>query len=182
MELKFWNIIVGSKMKKSLKDAIHYLSLEDDRKVRLFEIMALFSAIAKTAHTGRRSDHYDFQEDYEEIKPNKEILKLVNNELTKFIKNFPNSLFTSMALQTKAYASGYKNKKYFLKELERFYQMGNAGEVYTILLILEDMGEKVWLDEKNKIITSRSCNEAEKNMGVARRYIKRTKMKKLERS
>ena len=60
-----------------------------------------------------------------------------------------------------------------LAKLKFFYAKGDAHTVYQLCTVIEDLGMDVFRDESGAFIPSRGSNEAEKNLGVARRFLER---------
>lgn len=66
-------------------------------------------------------------------------------------------------------------KSYLIEKLKFYYAQRNAGNVFQICVVLTDLGEDIFRDEKGVFMMSRSSCESEINLGVARRYLDRLK-------
>jgi len=66
--------------------------------------------------------------------------------------------------------------RYLLDKLKYYLAQGDAPNVYQLCIVIEDAGFDVFRDEAGFAIGSRSYNEGEKNLGIARRFLERQKV------
>jgi hypothetical protein len=94
--------------------------------------------------------------------------------ITDFIEKCPNHAYVGSAFHTLLILSARDDlKNYFISKLKFYYAQGDAFTVYQLCQVIEDCGVVVFRDEKGAFIGSRSSCEAERNMGVARRFLER---------
>ena len=138
------------------------------------ECFVYFAALAETRQRGVLSNLFDF------IAPelprdcdDKTAVRL-HKVITEFIEKCPShpNVGSAFRILLNLSVSG-DLKSYLISKLEFFYAQGNAHAVYQLCTVIEDAGMDVFRDERGAFIPSRSSNEAEKNLGVARRFLER---------
>ncbi len=133
-----------------------------------------FAALAETRHRGAVPDLFEcLPSDLPTDCDNDAALR-IHNVVTEFIEKCPGHPNVGPAFRILLHLHASDDlKSYLLAKLKFFYAQGDAHTVYQLCTVIEDLGMDVFRDESGAFILSRSCNEAEKNLGVARRFLER---------
>jgi len=167
-------------MASTLDNIITSVSEENQRLDTINLCFVYFLALAETRRRGYRSDLFDaldhfkcFGADLPQDCDDATALRL-RSLITEFIETCPVHPSVLAAFRILHNLSvGDELKSYFISKLKFFHAQGNAQAVFQLCTELEDLGVHVFRDEQGAFIPSRSSCEAEKNMGVARRFLER---------
>jgi hypothetical protein len=133
-----------------------------------------FAALAETRHRGAVSDVFQCLAPELSTDCDDETALRIRNVITEFIERCPSHPNVCSAFRILLHLDASDGlKSYLLAKLKFFYAQGDAQTVYQLCTVIEDLGMDVFRDETRAFIPSRSYNEAEKNLGVARRFLER---------
>lgn len=167
-------------METPLGNVIKSVSVEHQHQDAINLCFVYFAALAETKRRGHRSDLFDVLNHFECLAPDLPqdcddgTATRLRTSISEFIDKCPSHPNIPAAFRIlHNLSTGDELKNYFISKLRFFYGQGNAQAVFQLCSELEDMGMRVFRDERGGFIQSRSSCEAETNMGVARRFIER---------
>src|SRR5215469_6573382 len=161
-------------MSNALEETINLLTAEEEHSRAITICFIYFAALAETRYRGARSDLYEclppnFLRDCDDDTALK-----IHNVIIDFIERCPSHPNVGGTFRTLLYLKASDNLEgYLIEKLKLYYGQGNAFNVFQICTVLTDMGLDIFRDESGKFMQSRGSNEAEVNMGVARRFLGR---------
>jgi hypothetical protein len=161
-------------MSTPIEDSITLVSAEEQPLAAVNDCFLYFAALAETRHRGAVSDLFqclasDLPTDCDDATA----LRL-HNVIAEFIERCPGHPSVGSAFRILLHLHVSDDlKSYLLAKLKFYYAQGDAHTVYQLCTVIEDLGMNVFRDEAGAFIGSRSWNEAEKNLGVARRFLER---------
>ena len=161
-------------MSTSLEDAINLASAEEKRMSAVNDCFVYFAALAETRRRGVVSDLFQcLRSDLPRHCDDDAALR-IHNVITEFVEKCPTHPNAASAFRILLHLRASDDlKSYLLAKLKFFYAKGDAHTVYQLCTVIEDLGMDVFRDESGAFIPSRGSNEAEKNLGVARRFLER---------
>jgi hypothetical protein len=161
-------------MSTPLEDAIAAVSAEHEHMDPINLCFLYFAALAETRRRGAVSDLIVcFSPDIPKECDDATAVRL-HNVITDFIEKCSGHPSVGGAFRTLlTLGVGDDLKSYFISKLKFYHGQGDAHTVFQLCTVLADMGVDVFRDETGAFIPSQSSCEAEKNMGVARRFLER---------
>jgi len=132
-------------------------------------------AISESAQRGQQSELFGVVPQFPVVTPSQDMLYLIGDCMRRFVEECSTHPNVSVALVILSEIYGVKLKGYFQENLNLYYHQGDVRVCYELCCIREDLGERIWIDACGNFILSRSCNDAETNLQVAKRYIETTK-------
>ncbi len=163
-------------MATPLDDVIRLVSDEDRHLAAINECFIYFAALAETRYRGAISDLFEvLAPDLPTVCDDETALR-INNVIMDFIEKCPSHPNVGSSFRILLHLKVCDDLKgYLIEKLKFHYSQRNAGNVFQICVVLTDLGEDIFRDEKGIFMMSRSSCEAEINLGVARRYLERLK-------
>lgn len=161
-------------MSTPLDDSIAFVSAEETHMRAVNECFLYFAALAETRQRGVESDLFiGLPPDLPKGCGDDTALRL-HAVITDFIDNCPNhpNVCSAFRILLNLGASG-DLERYLLGKLKLYCARGDAQTVYQLCIVIEDLGIEVFRDETGAFISSRGWDEAEVNLGVARRLLQR---------
>ena len=161
-------------MSTPLEDAINLVSAEEKRMSAVNDCFVYFAALAETRHRGAVSNLFQYLPSDLPTDCDDNAALRIHNVITEFIEKCPAHPNVGSAFRILLHLHAIDDlKSYLLAKLMFFYAQGHAHAVYQLCTVIEDLGMDVFRDESGAFIPSRSYNEGEKNLGVARRFLER---------
>jgi hypothetical protein len=163
-------------MSASLDDTIALVSGEEAHMAAVNNCFIYFAALAETRRRGAVSDLFEcLPSDLPKDCDDDTALRL-HSIITEFIERCPSHPNVAPAFRILLDLQvSHDLKNYLVGRLKFYCAQGDAHVVYQLCTVIEDLGLDVFRDETGAFIPSRSYNEAEKNLGVARRFLERQK-------
>jgi len=137
-----------------------------------------FAALAETRQRGALSNLFeclpsDLPKDCDE-----DTAVRLDNVITDFIEKCSNHPNVGSAFRILLNLSVDDDlKSYLISKLKFYFAQGDAHTVFQLCTVIEDLGLDVFRDENGAFMPSRSTNEAEKDLGVAGRFLERQNAK-----
>lgn len=157
-----------------LQNAVGLVSAEEQHMAAVNDCFLYFAALAETRHRGAVSDLFQCLAPELPTDCDDETALRLHNVITEFIERCPGHPSVGSAFRILLHLRVSDDlKNYLLAKLKFFCAQGDAHTVYQLCTVIEDLGMDVFRDETGAFIPSRSYNEAEKNLGVARRFLER---------
>jgi hypothetical protein len=97
----------------------------------------------------------------------------MNQALMQFIEDVPDHACVTVAIKLLALSKDKTLRRFFVDQLRKHVAWRTSAVVFQLLLVLEDLGEEVFLDAQGKLVQSRSSNAFEVNLDMANRYLKK---------
>jgi hypothetical protein len=161
-------------MSTPLEQNIALVSAEDSHMSAVNDCFIYFAALAETRHRGAVSDLFQCLPSGLPTHCDDSTALRIHEAITQFIEKNPHHPNVGSAFRTLLHLHASQNLRSYLFDKLRFlYAQGHAHAVFQLCIVLEDMGMDVFRDERGAFIQSRSSCEAERNMGVARRFLER---------
>ncbi len=161
-------------MSTPLEDAINLVSAEEKRLSAVNDCFVYFAALAETRRRGVVSQLFQCLRSDLPTHCDGDAALRIHNVITEFIEKCPAHPNVGSAFRILLHLDASDDlKSYLLAKLKFFYAQGDAHTVYQLCTVIEDLGMAVFRDESGAFIPSRGSNEAEKNLGVARRFLER---------
>jgi hypothetical protein len=160
-------------MPTQFDDIIGAVSSEDQHMTAINTCFIYFAELAETRRRGAVSNLFeclpaDLPKDCDDARAAR-----LHKVITEFIEKCPSHPNVISAFRTLLLLSVMDLTGYFVDKLRFYHSQGNAYAVFQLCTVLEDLGLDVFRDEKGERMASRSSCEAEMNLGVARRFLKR---------
>lgn len=163
-------------MTTPLDNIVNAISAEEQHMAEINDCIIYFAALAETRRRGVPSDLFDcLPSDLPKHCDDATAIRL-HHVITEFVEKCPNhpNVGSAFRILLNLSVSG-DLKSYLISKLKLYCAQGDAHTVFQLCTVIEDLGMDVFRDEKGAFIPSRSYNEAEKNLGVARRFLERQK-------
>jgi len=161
-------------MSTPLDDAINLVLAEEKHMSAVNDCFVYFAALAETRRRGAVSDIFQCLPSDLPTHCDDDGALRIHNVITEFIEKCPTHPNAASAFRILLHLrASDDSKSYLLAKLKFFYAQGDAHTVYQLCTVIEDLGMDVFRDESGAFISSRSYNEGEKNLGVARRFLER---------
>ena len=161
-------------MSTSFEKMIELLSAEEGHAAAINDCIVYFAALAETKRRGYPSDLFqacaaELPQDCDDTKATR-----IREALLDFVEKCPEHPLLPGAFRIlRNFSVGDELKSFFVAQLRFHHGQGHAAAVFQLCIELEDLGLRVFRDEKGAFLQSRSSCEAETNMGVARRFLER---------
>jgi hypothetical protein len=163
-------------MSTALDDIIRLVSNEKQHLAVINDCFIYFAALAETRYRGTVSELFEFLPPGLQTDCNDETALHIHNVIVDFIEHCPSHPNVGASFRTLLHLkNGGELKGYLIEKLKFYYAQRNAGNVFQICIVLEDLGEDIFRDENGVFIMSRSSCDYEINLGVAGRYLGRLK-------
>jgi hypothetical protein len=161
-------------MSTPIDDTISIVSAEEQRMAAVNNCFVYFAALAETRHRGAVSNLFQCLPSDLPTDCDDDVALRIHNVITEFVEKCPAHPNVGSAFRILLHLHASDDLKgYLLAKLRFFYAQGDAHTVYQLCTVIEDLGMDVFRDESGAFIPSRGSNEAEKNLGVARRFLER---------
>ena len=168
------HFVFAIKMPTPLDDSVALVSAEEHHLAAVNDCFIYFAALAETRHRSGVSGLFEC------LPPNlpkdcdEDTAQRLHKIITDFIERCPNHPNVGSAFRILFNLRVSDDlTTYLLGKLKFYYGQGDAHSVYQLCTVIEDLGLDVFRDETGGFIPSRSYNEAERNLGVARRFLQR---------
>ena len=161
-------------MSTPLDEIIVLVSAEESHMRVVNDCFIYFAALAETRCRGTVSDLFQFlATDLPKDCDNDTALS-IHAVITEFIERCPDHPNVGSAFRILLNLRARVDlDSYLLGKLKYYCAQGNAHTVFQLCTVIEDLGFDVFRDEAGAFIPSRYLHEAEKNLGVARRFLER---------
>jgi len=161
-------------MTTHLDNVISIVAAEEQHMADVNDCFIYFAALAETRHRGAPSDLFDCLPANIPKECDDDTAMKIHQVITEFIEkcsNHPNVGSAFRILLNLSVSSDLKS--YLISKLRFYCNQGDAHTVYQLCIVIEDLGMDVFRDEQGAFIPSRGYNQAEQNLGVAKRFLER---------
>jgi hypothetical protein len=159
---------------QEVDDMIAAISAEDEHLRAINQCFVYFAALAETRWRRQKSDLFEVLPPGLATQCDDETASRLHDHIVDFVERCPSHPNVCSAFLVLLKLNARPNlDAYLISKLRHYCMQGDAHVVFQLCTVLEDLGMDVFRAEDGSFVLSRSYNEAEINLGVARRFLHR---------